>query len=395
MARRSSKSAALTPPSPDDLPLCPVAGRCGGCPTILVPLDAQRAQKRAHLVALFEAAGLDPAPAAMVKLLDCGRSGLRDRTDLTWIAPTLGLYDLAGAALVPVGACPALAPALAAFAVELAADPPPCARASLRLRLGNDGERGLWIDAANLTIKELLDEDAWLRRWAGRAFVELGQRRKPLLIDEGRLRLGKESLLRPWFATPLAEGRTSPLLGPVGGFSQPSRAANRVLVAATLAACDATGAARFVELGSGNGNFTLPLLARGAAVVAVELDRLALEGLEASAQQLGLTARLELCQLDVHHRASELEPLLTKDTALLVDPPRAGLRGFVDVLAAVPKPPSAIVYVSCYAESLVADLQRLTKLGYAVRSLVGVDQFPDTPHAEWVVGLQRATPPPL
>lgn len=376
--------------------VCSVAGRCGGCAWIAVPLETQRARKRDELAALFAQHGVDGAALASVAILDCGSDGLRDRTDLVWADGVLGLYEIEGGAVVPIGACPALSPRLRAFAVALAGDPPPITKASLRLRVADDGTLGLWIDAANVDVKALLDEAAWLRRQAALATIEIGQRRKPLLVEAERLRLAKEAVLAPWFSTYLSDGRAVPLYRPIGGFSQPSRAANRVLVDAVMAACARVETSTWVEIGAGNGNFTLPLAMRGARVLAVELDSLALDGLQRSARALGpdLADRIELCALDVHHRASELVPLMAERPALLVDPPRSGLRGFVDVLADLPAPPDTIVYVSCFPDSLVGDIARLATIGYRVDAIVGVDQFPQSPHIEWVATLTRTVVTP-
>jgi 23S rRNA (uracil1939-C5)-methyltransferase len=273
----------------------------------------------------------------------------------------------------------------------LRADPPPIDRASLRLRVDPDGARGLWIDAANVDVKTLMDEGDWLRRLlAAGVVVEIGQRRKPLYVDpeDGRLRLSKDVELRPWFRT-WVDGRAVPLYGPVGGFSQPSLAANRLLVARAAALCAETGARRWMELGAGNGNLTLPLAATGAEVTALELDGTARAGLERSAAELGLT--VEVVAADVH-RAAGLGPLIDAAEAVLADPPRSGLRGFVDALAARERRPAHLVYVSCHADSLAADAARLAAIGYAAARVEGVDQFPQSPHVEWLVRFDLATP---
>ena len=51
--------------------------------------------------------------------------------------------------------------------------------------------------------------------------------------------------------------------------------------------------------------------------------------------------------------------------------------------------PDRIVYVSCDSATLARDLKILQELGYEVKKVRGVDQFPMTCHVETVVGLQR------
>jgi 23S rRNA (uracil1939-C5)-methyltransferase len=302
------------------------------------------------------------------------------------------MWDVENQMLVDVGPCPAASAPLRAFLQWLRADPPSIDRASLRLRVDPDGTRGLWIDAANVDVKTLMDDGAWLRRLlAAGVVVEIGQRRKPLYADpeDGRLRLHKEVELRPWFRTWVG-GRALPLYGPVGGFSQPSLAANRLLVERVVALCEATGARRWIELGAGNGNLTLPLAGTGAEVTALELDGTAREGLERSAAEAGLA--VEIVAADVH-RAAGLGPLIDATEAVLADPPRSGLRGFVDALAAREQRPAHLIYVSCHADSLVADAARLAAIGYAPLQVEGVDQFPQSPHIEWLVRFALSTHP--
>ena len=45
--------------------------------------------------------------------------------------------------------------------------------------------------------------------------------------------------------------------------------------------------------------------------------------------------------------------------------------------------------VSCHLPALVRDAERLATLGWSARHAVAVDQFPWTPHAEWVVRFAR------
>lgn len=377
---------------------CPQAGRCGGCPWIERPWADQRAAKLDALAAAWGEAGLPGADGATLR--DVGPGEVRDRADLSFrrgeAGAVLGLWDRERGGLVPVGACPMATPALRAMLVALADDPPPVDRASLRARVAPDGAWGLWVDAANEDIKALLDEQRWLLRWRERAFVELGQRRKPLgLTDAGLPRLIKHTELRPWFQTwlPTPEGdlRPVPLYGTVGGFTQAGHAANRLLVERVSALIDASGARRWLELGAGQGNFTLPLAARAEAVTAVEMDRDACQGLERSAAEAGLDDRVDVVAANMHRHDGTLAALLEGIDAIFVDPPRSGLLATLDALAALPedKRPAALLYVSCFLESLTHDLQALTQLGWVIRHVEGVDQFPQSPHAEWIVLLGR------
>ncbi|MCB9761729.1 MAG: class I SAM-dependent RNA methyltransferase [Alphaproteobacteria bacterium] len=369
---------------------CEVAGRCGGCPQILQPYDAQLQAKQRRLAALWAEAGLPAEVVEQATLHSLGPGGLRDRADLALRrgpeGVALGLWDLARTEVLDLPRCPQASEALGAWLAAFRADLPPVERATVRLRVAPDGRRGLWLDLANVDIKGLLDEGAWLRRTLPRASVELGQRRKAVVLQDGALKLAK-GVLGPWFRTWVAEDQPATLYGTVGGFTQPGLAANRALVRLAREAARETGARRWLELGCGNGNFTLPLAAGAAHVVALDSDPLALRALLRSADEAGLSARITTVKggMDGAHLAR----LLPDAQGLLVDPPRSGLGGAVDTLAASEARPAHLIYVSCHAESLVRDLQALAMLGYRPRAAVGLDQFPQSAHAEWVVTASR------
>jgi tRNA/tmRNA/rRNA uracil-C5-methylase (TrmA/RlmC/RlmD family) len=111
------------------------------------------------------------------------------------------------------------------------------------------------------------------------------------------------------------------------------------------------------------------------------LEALAVEGLERSLAEHP-ELKVKIRRQDVYLKAKILPPL--KERGLLVDPPRAGLRQVLDWLEAGDSRPKALIYVSCFVEAFRADAKRLADLGYSLASLVGVDQFVHSPHAEWV-----------
>lgn len=375
---------------------CAVAGQCGGCAWILKPYEQQLEEKRQGLAQRWLQAGLPQEALDSMELHSVGQGGLRDRTDLSMRrgpeGDVLGLWDKDRGQLVDVGACPQLSEPLRAWAVALRQDLPPISRASLRLRCSPQGERGLWVDASNEDIKALLDEGAWLRRQMAQAVVEMGQRRKVVVELEGSLKLRKPEL-RPWLTTWIQpEARGVPLYGPVGGFTQPGVESNRALVHRITALVAAIAAPRWLELGCGQGNFTLPLASMSDGVVGVEVDPLARQGLLRSAQEAGLEEKITLARANMHRADQAARDLLGESDAVLVDPPRSGLGAFVEVLleADPASAPRDLIYVSCFADSLVEDLGRLCAAGgWRPLSLWGLDQFPQSPHAEWVVHLRR------
>ena len=380
---------------------------CGGCDWIHLPRTHERALRRATFADTWQRHGLPAVALDTLEIVEAGDDGLRDRTDLQLRARdgrvVFAMFAASGRGLVDVGACPALSGPLRDLLEVLRSDPPPLARASLRLRVAPDGSRGVWIDAANEDIRDLLDEGTWLlRALAADLHVEIGQRRKSVVVrDDGRPGLARTPALLPWFTTWLGDVAV-PLFLPVGGFSQAGHRVNRLLtrqVAAAVAQVDAGAGLTWVELGAGAGNLTIAALGAGAGRVdVVENDPTALAGLEQTLEAaagvaggVGTPDRVRIHRISMHRAAPQLAELLAGAGAVLADPPRSGLGATVDTLLELESAssPTALVYVSCFADTLCADLARLCGAGWQVRTVTGVDQFPGSSHTEWIVVVAR------
>ena len=164
------------------------------------------------------------------------------------------------------------------------------------------------------------------------------------------------------------------------------------LVAAVRDAClgrdePETRPKRFVELYAGAGFFTLPLARAGLRGAALESERSALADLDHNLRRAGLSDSVEVLAGRVESRGDLSARLRDADCAL-VDPPRTGLDAPVrDALAAVG--PRRLVYLSCDPGTLARDLVTLTASGYALRKVTAFDLFPQTPHIEALVVLER------
>jgi 23S rRNA (uracil1939-C5)-methyltransferase len=138
--------------------------------------------------------------------------------------------------------------------------------------------------------------------------------------------------------------------------------------------------ARVVDAYAGTGATAIPLADEGRRVVAIELDRDAVEGLR---------GRLQAPSSAVAGRVEEhLSAALPADVVLL-NPPRAGVDARVtESLQNVKRPPRAILYVSCDPATLARDLARLPR--YRLASVRAYDMFPQTAHVETVCELVPA-----
>jgi 23S rRNA (uracil1939-C5)-methyltransferase len=366
---------------------CNYIGRCGGCPWGSREQAEQVNEKLNQVRSLYKDVRFAFSPESRV----------RDRADLVWEEREgrmhLGLYALGSRDVVDITECPMMTAPLEAFFKDFRKRAPPVKRGSVRLRVAPSGERGVWLDFANTDVKTLFEEKAapgektylqWLNEIA---FVEIGQRRKALTWKDGAPKL-VDPVLKPWFESYAeSDAQPIPLYGPVGGFSQTGFEANKALLKAVNEAVSQAKLSEWVELFCGNGNFTVSLAAAGHKIEAVEMDELAVEGLNRSAQNQPWAKNLKITRADVYLKTKTLPPLANK--GLIADPPRAGLRETLTLIENGEKP-EAIVYISCFTDVFIRDCAKLKELGYIVKSLTGVDQFPQSPHAEWVALLMPA-----
>jgi 23S rRNA (uracil1939-C5)-methyltransferase len=231
--------------------VCEYLGRCGGCPLGQLSISEQRHQKLQNIVAAF--------PGVPVRILS-SPSQVRDRADLVWESDEqgqrIGLLELRDRRVLDLHACPMMSPRLESFFKEFRKIIPPIQRGSVRLRVAHEGRSpsfGAWLDFANLDVKNLFEEKSYLRRLSDLAFVEIGQRRKALIWEDGKPQL-RDPELHPWFETYGVQETSIALYGPVGGFSQAGFAINRLLVNAVVQAACQLELENWVELFCGNGN---------------------------------------------------------------------------------------------------------------------------------------------
>ncbi len=370
--------------------VCQYSGVCSGCEWIQKPYHQQVELKKDHLKNVWLEANLPSKALEGLEFLKISPFQSRDRADLIIKRHneqrTVGLYDRTRKLLIDIERCPQMSAPLQAWYYEFRKTIPDINIGSFRLRVSPRGIRGVWLDLPNLEIKEQLQKE-WFRTLLEFGVVEVGQKRKRLKIKDGELRLGDPEL-NPWFQTYTHDDlRPVDIYGPVGGFTQPGFDSNKILISRAISYAKKSGTKDWLELGSGSGNFTFPLSSLGGKVVAVEMDELALTGIETTVSKNGWKSRIEIKNLNFHKRTPQLKTLIESAQALLVDPPRSGLQGTLDCFDESKRLPGTILYVSCFPESFVQDCHRLYTRGYSLRDISIVDQFPQSPHYEIVAHL--------
>jgi 23S rRNA (uracil1939-C5)-methyltransferase len=159
-------------------------------------------------------------------------------------------------------------------------------------------------------------------------------------------------------------------------FTQVNHGVNRVLVSRAVRLLDPRPGERVADLFCGLGNFSLPLAARGAAVVGFEGSSELVDRARANASMNGLVAQFE--RFDLFKTGIEAFGPFEK---LLIDPPREGAVEIIKALAG--DWPRRIVYVSCDPATLARDAGVLVHAkGFRLAAAGVVNMFPHTAHVE-------------
>jgi 23S rRNA (uracil1939-C5)-methyltransferase len=157
-------------------------------------------------------------------------------------------------------------------------------------------------------------------------------------------------------------------------------------VAAQLA--DLQGWERVYDLYCGIGTVGLSLAARAGEVWGLEIVEEAVGDAILNARRNEID-NAHFFAGDVRLALRELTAEAGRPDVCLVDPPRAGLSQKV-VRRIIESAPRRIVYISCNPTTLAPNAAQLVEAGYAMRRVVPVDMFPQTPHIECVALLERA-----
>jgi 23S rRNA (uracil1939-C5)-methyltransferase len=156
-------------------------------------------------------------------------------------------------------------------------------------------------------------------------------------------------------------------------------------VAAELA--DLKGWERVYDLYCGIGTVGLSMAARAGEIWGLEIVEEAVADAISNARRNGI-GNAKFFAGDVRLALRELTEEAGRPDLCLLDPPRAGLSQKI-VRRVIETAPRRIVYISCNPTTLAPNAAQLVEAGYALRRVVPVDMFPQTPHIECVALLER------
>jgi 23S rRNA (uracil1939-C5)-methyltransferase len=367
---------------------CKYKEKCSGCQYLDLPLPEQQRLKTKALSELLRSAQIPFKNP--IGLISPGPAWLRDRVDLVFEhasnnSSALGLYEKESRQILDLEQCQQLTPELQAWLSEVRKIQWPIKKGSLRLRVGPQKQRGIWLDFANIDVKALLEEKIILLDLLRcGVVVEIGQRDKVLSLVDGQLKL-QDPEPQIWFQS-FIDTQTVDLFCSIGSFTQTGFKANRDLTKIIAKWLQETDAQHILEFGSGIGNLSFPALGRSRKLTVCEIDRGALAGFEKSLEKLSrevgfknIRERVQIQQGDFQNRNPQK---FGEYDLVLVNPPRSGLKEFLNPLIRETKKPKYFLYMSCFPESFVLDGQRLHQAGYNLLKLTIVDQFPQTTHYE-------------
>lgn len=337
--------------------------------------EAQRREKYLEFAARWRAAGLPPAP------IDWVRSQ----------SPLVGYRNRVRCQVTPDGqvrffnpekgdACPVLDPSVRAgveLAKRIALEHPAAMHHFVALEIrGSDSfgraavryRRGLEAGSPAPAAASDPDHTALLAAWPG-PWLVAG-------LDNGSVPCQRWSLPGGvWMDVPL------------DAFMQVNTDVNRLLIDHVRRGIVKSGARSFADLFMGAGNFALPLLAQGLQGYAVEVHAGAVRAAVQAAQAQGLSFVLAEAAEAAVRATAWVTAGLTVDV-VIADPPRAGLGGAVSSIARLAR--RSVVLCSCNSKSLVCDVAMFLAAGFRVEQVALFDMFPQTPHLESVVWLERS-----
>jgi 23S rRNA (uracil1939-C5)-methyltransferase len=393
-----------------DLLNCEYITQCSGCQIAHLTKNEQIDLKKNNFIELWKKTFSKIPEIYFIRPTE---SEFRDRADLTvqnnnYDSPLkrsdpeyneyqkIGFYKKDSRDILNIKKCPLMSKNLSHLYSELLKINFPIQKGSLRIRVSPQNKKGLWIDFSNEDIKKLLDEKTTLEQLT-KIFdvIEIGQKRKKLSKINDQFKL-TDPESNEWFETYDKDLKSIALQMNVGSFSQTGFTTNKILIQELIQTLEdikklETPTEKWLELCSGSGNLTLPLTSIFKNVIATELDENAAEALVRTALKMNLAVHLQVEKINIHKPSQKLEKLLSDVTGILADPPRSGLQGFLEVMTKLSKEklPKNFVYVSCFAETLISDLKVLKDLGYNSKKIIGIDQFPQSTHCEWIVSLSR------
>ncbi len=346
--------------------LCPVVERCGGCPLLMQTAAQEREAKSSMLAQMQSELDATAPPAELIAGQQ--RIGYRNRIRLR--VDERGHVGFFNAEKSPE--CLILLPALR--------------RVVANLSDWSEAHRELLKLYAHLEARAP-DKEGYSGVYLARKDVNAptNSAMPELEASFENLRVGSDSdadMREQCFSI---DGATHQRV-PLNGFLQVNFEVNRLLTEHIVEGVRARSLQSFVDLYCGSGNFALPLVRAGLSGFGVERVAACRSSATRAAREQSLQ-QVQFIDGDAIETCRHWQKGGQLFDAVIIDPPRAGVREGLDVVMAIAR--RAIVYCSCNLTSLARDLRVLLKAGWRLDQLTGFDMFPGTLHLETVAWLLR------
>lgn len=352
-------------------PHCPHFGICGGCQQQHASEPLQQRSKSASLQRLISReTGLDIIPESVISGPEYGyrrraRLGLQFQPKQQQLV--MGFRKSGSNDLVPIKACPVLAPALASLLQPLHE----CLAGMKAVRRLGHAELVLADNGPVLVLRHL---DPLKEQDLARLHNFSAQHRVMLYLQGN-----EDELVKLCDEVPFYQVDGLRLFFSPRDFIQVNDAVNQQMVAQALEWLEVESTDRVLDLFCGMGNFTLPLAKRAKQVVGVEgVATLVANGLYNA--QINALNNVEFFQHNLEDDVTRQPWAKLGFDKVLLDPARAGAAGVMDHI--VKLAPQKVVYVSCNPTTLARDSQILIAAGYRMERVRMLDMFPHTGHLE-------------
>ena len=362
------------------VPVCPVAGECGGCQWQHLSYADQLEWKQQLFVETLShqcqvaATAIKPIIPSVHQWYYRSRAQIkcfnRDDGFIT------GFYRQRSRYVVAVGQCPIMDQRLnrlmadfrALFNGSVFADHIP----QIDLAVDDAGKCAAiihYLGEQRVALKECLRHSGL----AADLLVQFGSKKSlQAICGDGRLEIHVD--------TPQITLNYS-----AGSFAQINLQQNKVLINILISIFPWTKDQQVLELYCGMGNLSFPLARRVKHLVGIEESVLSIRMAQSNSRQCAInnltftTAAAEkVVKPSIDHNRFDV---------VVLDPPRIGAYSVVKNLVAAGIP--NILYVSCDPQTLARDLRPLLHSGYKIVSTQPLDMFPQTYHCESVTFLQK------
>ena len=366
-----SADGVVTPGPHRQVPPCRHFPECGGCQLQHVDDAAFADFLRDRVASALAAQGLsniEIRPPHLSPPNSRRRASLR--AESRGKAVLLGFNAEQSHRIIDMRECHILRPELFALVAPI--------RTLMGQLLGPRGSGGVRLTLCDQGVDVLLENvtaDSLAATEALAAFAET-HRLARLALDDG---YGPQTRWEPEPVTVTLGGVPVPL--PHGAFLQATEEGEGALVSAMR---EAVGPAQIVaDLFAGLGTFALSLPGRTYAA----------EGARDAALSLKAAANRAQRQIFVDHRDLFRRPLdekeLNRFEALVLDPPRAGAKEQIALIARSAAP--RIAYVSCNPSTFARDAKMLIEGGYRLDWIQPVGQFRWSTHVELAAAFSRTS----